>query len=72
VGATFFSNGIGQATLTAPGAGNDGGLQLDYAFPAWLEYDWHGNGPEAASATVRFFEVFRAEPGLIQRHEVYR
>lgn len=69
--STFLANGVGQVILTSPGTGNEGSVQLDYDADDWLEFDWNGSGTEDPAATVRFFDVFETEPGLIERHEVF-
>ncbi|HEX7029367.1 MAG TPA: DUF6701 domain-containing protein [Gammaproteobacteria bacterium] len=70
VGGTNFASGAGQVTLTAPGVGNNGSMQLNYDTDPWLEYDWTGTGAEDPAGTIRFFEIFATEPGFIQRQEV--
>lgn len=68
--STFLLNGLGRVTLSAPGAGNNGSVVVAYDMPAWLAYDWNGEGARDDEALVTFFDVFHAEPGLIQRVEI--
>lgn len=65
-----YTNGSGIVTLAAPGAGNEGSVDVSAAVPAWLKYDWQGAGPEDPVGTVFFQGLYRDEAGFIDRREV--
>lgn len=62
--------------LTAPGAGNQGTVGVEYEIYSWLKYDWNWNGVEikvfdenpTATAT---FGLFRGNDRIIYQREVY-
>lgn len=58
VSSTFFSAGSAQTasplTLSAPGSGNTGTVELIYSAPNWLLYDWFGTGDSSPQATATF------------------
>lgn len=67
----FFNAGQGALTLAAPGAGNEGTVDVDVTTDDWLHFDWDSDStPEAPHGTMTFFEVFDTEPGFIDRYEV--
>lgn len=66
----FFNAGEGALTLSAPGAGNDGSVDVSVTIDPWLYFDWSGTGNEAPEGTVSFFEIFETEEGFIDRFEV--
>jgi MSHA biogenesis protein MshQ len=63
-------------TLTAPGAGNQGSIKVEYTIYDWLKYDWDWNGVNAkeynqnptATAT---FGLFRGNDRIIYQREVF-
>jgi MSHA biogenesis protein MshQ len=58
--------------LSAPGAGNDGGVQATLAsLPTWLYYDWTGSGRSAAKGLASF-GIYQGPTPLIYRRELYR
>lgn len=65
-----WSAGSGTLTLSAPGAGNDGSVDVTGAMPVWLQFDWNGTGTQDPVGTMQFFEIFQTEEGFIDRHEV--
>lgn len=65
-----FAAGEGVVTLSAPGAGNEGTVDVTADVPAWLEFDWNGAGAQDPQGTVSFFGVFETEEGFIDRREV--
>jgi MSHA biogenesis protein MshQ len=62
--------------LTAPGAGNQGTINIEYGTYSWLKYGWNWNGVDAklfdenptATAT---FGVFRGNDRIIYQREVF-
>ena len=64
--------GMDIVSLTAPGTGNDGSVTIDLAAPAWLQFDWDGDGnyvnDPSATAT---FGVFHGNDATIYRRELY-
>lgn len=68
-----FSQGAGLVSLTAPGAGNDGSLQLAYPnMPEWLKYDWLRSGSRQPARGVASFGIYQGAKPLIFRRELYR
>jgi MSHA biogenesis protein MshQ len=66
------SAGVGQILLSAPGAGNDGSLQVELpGLPQWLLYDWNGTGRQPARGLASF-GIYQGSPPLIFRRELYR
>ena len=55
---TLFSGGSTPAasalTLSAPGAGNTGTVDLTFDTDDWLKFDWLGGGDENPEATATF------------------
>ena len=67
-----MNDGLGRIVLSAPGAGNDGLVSVSLSVPAWLQYDFDGDGSaEGASATASFGVAGGREPLFFQR-ESYR
>lgn len=62
--------GVGMLSLSAPGAGNDGSVRASFAAPAWLFYDWQGNGREMAQG-LGTFGIYQGASPLIFRRELY-
>ena len=66
----------GQVQLSAPGAGNDGSVQVRFASqPAWLYYDWDATGlagGRRAASALATFGIYRGATPLIFRRELYR
>lgn len=70
--STLLNFGVGQVGLSAPGAGNDGSVDVSFpAMPDWLRYDWRGSGREAGRGHATFGIYAGAKP-LIFRREIYR
>ncbi len=65
------SQGVRFLTLSAPGTGNAGTLQVTPQVPGWLYFDWLGHGATNPSATASFGGYAGARP-LIFRREIYR
>ncbi|MBW3568048.1 MAG: hypothetical protein KY410_08870, partial [Proteobacteria bacterium] len=67
----FFNTGQGLLTLSAPGAGNYGSVDVEVVTDTWLYFDWNTTGtPESPVGTMTFFEIFETEEGFIESHEV--
>lgn len=41
-------------TLSAPGAGNTGSVDVTFSAPAWLQFNWSGTGDEDPTGTATF------------------
>lgn len=64
--------GVGTLQLSAPGAGNDGSLQVSFPdSPAWLQYPWDGANPQLARGLASF-GIYKGAAPLIFRRELYR
>ncbi|HSX70535.1 MAG TPA: DUF6701 domain-containing protein [Pseudomonas sp.] len=73
-GATLgaLTGGIGSVTLSAPGAGNDGSVQVSFPnSPAWLQYPWDGANRQLARGLASF-GIYKGAAPLIFRRELYR
>ena len=64
-----FVDGGGTLTLSAPGPGNDGSVDVTAAIPAWLEFT-DSSGNSSFTATIQFFGIFTSEAGFINSREV--
>lgn len=70
-----FSGGIGSLTLSPPGNGGDGyvDLRANLAALPWLRFDWNGNGVHDNDPTARAsFGIHKGRPRLIYQREVVR
>jgi len=61
--------------LTAPGAGNQGTVNVEYDIYDWLKYDWDWNGVDAKEfdenpSAVATFGLFRGNDRIIYQREV--
>ena len=64
--------GVGTLTLSAPGAGNDGSVQVSFpSAPAWLHYPWDGANRQLARGLASF-GIYKGAAPLIFRRELYR
>ena len=70
ISAITFNTGSGTLTLSAPGTGNEGSVDVTGNVPSWFEFDWNGTGPELPVGTVNFFGIYTTEDGFIDRTEV--
>lgn len=72
-GSGTLSAGLGNDdfSLSAPGAGNDGSVDLQYNLSsfAWLRFDWDGNGTEDDPTVRATFGIFKGNPRLIYMRE---
>lgn len=67
-----LSAGGGSVSLSAPGAGNDGSVQVSFpASPSWLKYPWDGANRELARGLASF-GIYQGAAPLIFRRELYR
>lgn len=67
-------NGDFNLYLKAPGAGNDGGVDVstDLFFLPWLRYDWDGNGSHDNDPVARAtFGIYKGSPRHIYLRERY-
>lgn len=66
------SAGLGTVSLSAPGAGNDGSVQVSFpASPSWLQYPWNGANRQLARGLASF-GIYQGASPLIFRRELYR
>jgi len=61
--------------LTAPGAGNQGTVNVEYDIYTWLKYDWDWNGVAAKDfsdnpSAIATFGLFRGNDRIIYQREV--
>lgn len=71
-GIGWSSSSLGTVLLSAPGSGNQGSVLARLRnTPAWLWFNWSGNGREAASGLATF-GIHAGSPPLIYRRELYR
>lgn len=67
-----LSAGGGSVSLSAPGAGNDGSVQVSFpASPSWLQYPWDGANRQLARGLASF-GIYQGAAPLIFRRELYR
>ena len=64
--------GEGVITLTAPGADNDGQLAVTLQGPAWLQYDFDGNGTREQAQAIATFGIQKGNGPILHMREVYR
>jgi hypothetical protein len=63
-------------TLTAPGTGNQGSIEVEYTIYDWLKYDWDWNGVVAKDyvqnpTATAAFGLFRGNDRIIYQREVF-
>jgi MSHA biogenesis protein MshQ len=64
--------GVGVLNLTAPGAGNDGSVQVSFpSAPSWLQYPWDG-ATRSAARGLASFGIYKGSDPVIFRRELYR
>jgi MSHA biogenesis protein MshQ len=64
--------GVGVLNLTAPGAGNDGSVQVSFpSAPSWLQYPWDG-ATRSAARGLASFGIYKGSAPVIFRRELYR
>lgn len=70
---TIPTSGGYNLWLRAPGAGNDGSVDLsaDLSSKTWLRYDWDGNATEDDPVGTATFGTYRGNPRHIHLREVY-
>jgi MSHA biogenesis protein MshQ len=75
-GSGSITNGFTNAlSLSAPGAGNEGSLYLDYdldtAYLSWLQFDWNGDGVADNNPSAKAtFGIFKGNSRLIYMREL--
>lgn len=62
--------------LTAPGADNQGTINIEYDIYTWLEYDWNWNGIDTKSfdtnpSATATFGLFRGNDRIVQQREIF-
>ena len=58
--------------LLAPGANNTGDIGITFTSPAWLQFDWDGNGTHDNDPTgVASFGLYRGDDRIIYWREVF-
>lgn len=70
ISAFAFANAAGTLTLSSPGSGNDGTVEVTGTIDDWLHFDWNGGGLEAPIGVMTFFEIYETEGGFISREEI--
>ncbi len=74
-GAGSLSAGVhdpaNPLVLSAPGAGNDGSVDIAHTAAGWLRYDWDGDGSAEDPWARLTFGIFQGADALIYRREVY-
>ncbi|MBA6328934.1 hypothetical protein H4J46_13490 [Colwellia sp. MB02u-6] len=63
-------------TLTAPGAGHQGTINIEYDIYSWLKYDWNWNGVDTKSfdanpTATATFGLFRGNDRITYQGEVF-
>lgn len=59
-----------ELRLAAPGAGNQGEINLTWPVPVWLQYDWNGDGTLDNPSALATFGVYRGNDRIIYWKEV--
>jgi MSHA biogenesis protein MshQ len=66
------STGDFNLTLAAPGAGNNGSVQITATVPTWLQYDWNAATPgDENPSGEATFGVFGGQSKQIYSREIY-
>ncbi len=71
-GPYLVLTGLGNYQLIAPGPDSSGSMPLTYAAPAWLKFDWNGDGALDDPSGLATFGIYRGAGPLIFRRELYR
>lgn len=66
-----LSAGSGAVTLSAPGAGKVGSVDVTGNVPAWLRYDWNPSGGATNPVGRASFGVFKGPGSVIYQRELY-
>ncbi len=69
--AVTLSAGSGSLTLSAPGAGKVGSVDVTGNVPAWLRYDWNPTGGATDPVGRASFGVFKGPDSVIYQREWY-
>jgi MSHA biogenesis protein MshQ len=75
-GNGFIMNGTNDPansiSLSAPGSGNDGSVDMTLSVSSWLLYDWDGDGNHDNNPTgTATFGIFGGNDATIYRRELY-
>jgi hypothetical protein len=68
----FFNGKTRVIELKAPGASNQGEIDVSYDTYDWLKYDWDNDGAYDNPSATATFGLFRGNDRIIYRREVYR
>jgi len=68
---TSFDDGLGVLTLSAPGTGDEGSVNVTFAVDDWLKYDFFQRGDEDPTGTATFGIFFGRQP-IFYIRESYR
>lgn len=71
VTSVTLTSGSGNLTLSAPGAGRVGSVDVTGNVPAWLRYDWNPTGGASDPVGQASFGVFKGPDGVIYQRELY-
>lgn len=67
-----IQNGLGALLFSAPGAGNQGLMKVTVTVPAWLHYDFNGDGSADMPSAVATFGVAAGSDVLFYQRENFR
>lgn len=67
-----IQNGLGSLVFSAPGTGNQGLMQVTLTVPAWLQYDFNGDGSADMPSAVATFGVSAGSDVLFYQRENFR
>ena len=68
---TSFDDGVGVLTLSAPGSGDEGSVNVTFAVDDWLKYDFYQRGDEDPTGTATF-GIFSGRQPIFYLRESYR
>ena len=74
VSDTNYINASGSVTLSSPGNGNFGSVDVIFTVPNYLQYDWDADNttPDASPRNTATFGSYRGNDRIIYRREVGR
>jgi hypothetical protein len=70
--AYVVADGRGNYLLEKPVPSSSGSVSLTYAPPAWLQFDWNGDGVFDDPTGLATFGIYSGPAPLIFRRELYR
>ncbi|HQU14569.1 MAG: hypothetical protein B7Z66_04395 [Chromatiales bacterium 21-64-14] len=65
-----LSAGSGALTLSAPGAGKVGSVDVTGTVASWLQYDWNASGSLSNPSALASFGIFKAPNRVIYQREL--